>query len=124
MSAQEAQYFVAKLLGMLKEEGVSRVAEQDDFRVWEPLRHGVARQRSMTTKIDLDCRSKPAQLVTIALPAQESRLGQIHLLCHILHPPLISWLRQNAYARWITCKRPVSKSVYLKNRQSHTEPPE
>ncbi len=43
--AQEAQYFVAELLSMLKEEGVSRVAVQDDFGVRQPLRHGVGGER-------------------------------------------------------------------------------
>ncbi len=46
MLAQEAQHFLAELLGMLKEEGVSRIAVQDDCGVWQPLRHGVARERA------------------------------------------------------------------------------
>ena len=37
--AQEAQHFVAELFSMLKEQGVSRVAVQNDFGVWESLRH-------------------------------------------------------------------------------------
>ncbi|SRR6266566_5706419 len=41
MSAQEAQHFLAELFRVLKEEGVSSVAVQDDFGVWQTLRHAV-----------------------------------------------------------------------------------
>src|SRR5713226_112843 len=81
--------------------------------------HMRARQRGMSTQVHFHGGREPAQMKAILLPMQKGGLGQVHLLCHLLHPLHISWLWQDTDCRWIAPKGGIRKRIHLRNRLSH-----
>src|SRR5439155_22845834 len=79
------------------------------------------RQRRVATEIDLDRRSKPAQVEAVArlIAQDECRLRLVHLHGDVLHPLLVARLGKNADAGGISAEGAIGEGIDDHDRLTH-----
>ena len=83
--------------------------------------HVRARERRVTAQIHLGRGREPAEVVSLLVPDEKGRFGEIHLARDVLHPPIGRRLVEDADGGRIPGERPVREGIHLGDLQWHDD---